>query len=454
MKLPENYKRNIEILLKEEAVAFFLEMEKPAVTSLRVNPLKVNREKLLRDFTIPLKPVAWEAMGFYYPNDYRLGAHPYHLAGAFYIQDASAMAVGQVANVKAHEKVLDLCGAPGGKTTHLAALMNNEGLIVSNEIDYKRSKILSSNVERLGIKNTIVLNETPAQLEKEFPHYFDVIVLDAPCSGEGMFRKDETALAMWNENNVKKCVLNQRKLLASANKMLKKGGRIVYSTCTFSELENEANIKWFSQEYPYYEIQETALSKYFSPGIDLENNCLKLKDTLRLWPHKIKGEGHYIAVLKKTAGSISQLKLKKDKNNIKNIQNYYEFMKDYKLPNLDGTLFLDKEDLYLLPMALDLKNLKAIRPGLKLGKLDSNYFHPSHSLAQFLKEDEFSLTYNLSLNDELLRKYFLGETFNLDVKDGWYLILVDHISIGFMKATKGRLNNHFPKGLRQKIWFK
>lgn len=275
--LPQDFLERMEKMLGQEYPAFLAGYEKEPKHSLRMNPLKGTDKTAYAWCPFLTGQVEWEPNGYYYENDAQPGKHPYHEAGLYYIQEASAMAPVRLLKAEPGERILDLCAAPGGKTTQIAADMQGQGLLVCNEIHPARAKILSENVERMGIANALVLNETPSRLAERFEEYFDRILVDAPCSGEGMFRKNESACQEWSLDNVTLCAARQDEILDMAAGMLRPGGRLVYSTCTFSEEENEGSIHRFVERHPEFLISET----------------------IRLWPHKVNGEGHFAAVLVK-----------------------------------------------------------------------------------------------------------------------------------------------------------
>jgi len=351
--LPEAFLNRMEYFLTEEEYkAFLSSYGQKRRYSLRINPLKTDKGKALsllqqasasvfagEDVTgketkadrrkydcrqmEKLEPVPWESDGFYYPEDFRPGRLPWHEAGMYYIQEASAMVPAMLCNVKPGDRVLDICAAPGGKSAKLAACLQGEGILVANEIHPERAKILSSNLERMGVRNALVTNESPQRLSSFFPLFFDHIVVDAPCSGEGMFRKEEEALAHWSPENVWMCAERQLEILKEAASMLRPGGRLVYSTCTFSPEENEGVIFRFLMEAPDFSVDNIsdmpgvkAKEWGFSSGrpewlakAGIDTGTLKaeghniaeqLRGTVRLWPHLLQGEGHFAAVLRKS----------------------------------------------------------------------------------------------------------------------------------------------------------
>ena len=296
--LPEAFTKRMKTLLAEEYGAFLDSFSRPRAVALRLNPLKTQAPPDLSGFS--LRPVPWEPCGFYYDPETRPGKSAYHEAGLYYLQEASAMAPAALLDPQPGERVLDLCAAPGGKSTQLAGKMRGRGLLVCNEINPKRAKILASNIERLGIANALVLNEHPQRLEARFAGWFDKILVDAPCSGEGMFRKEEAAVTDWSEETVLMCARRQAEILHSASVMLRPGGRLVYSTCTFAPEENEASVSAFLRAHPDFSVEET-FAPWFSPGRPdwISDPMPGLEKTFRLMPHRLLGEGHYCAVLRK-----------------------------------------------------------------------------------------------------------------------------------------------------------
>lgn len=452
MNLPESFLEKMKPLLQGEFDEFIRSYEEERSQGLRVNTLKISMEQFLHNNPFTLERIPWVKEGFFYPPDERPGKHPYHEAGLYYIQEPSAMAVGEIADPVPGERVLDLCAAPGGKTTHLASKLGGEGLLVSNEIHPQRAKILSQNVERMGIKNVIVTNETPERLAKRLPSFFDRIIVDAPCSGEGMFRKDEEAREHWSPENVAVCASRQDEILSHAEKMLKPGGRLIYSTCTFSPEENEGTISRFLENYPNFEIEKVERYEGFSPGRGdwVENATPGIEHTIRIWPHRIKGEGHYIAVLKKTDGEEStRIKYASSKVDPKMLKEYKEFVKEHLHVTPNENFIAYNDQLYSLPEgAPSLEKLKVLRPGLHLGTFKKNRFEPSHALALVLKKEEVKNCWELSASSPDIISYLKGEVLQATGSKGWYLITVDGYSIGWGKLAGNAMKNHYPKGLR------
>lgn len=462
--LPEAFIRRMKEMLGSDYETFEKSYELPNYQAFRLNTLKAERETFLKQTVFSLKEVPWCPNGFYYAKTDAPGKHPYHGAGVYYIQEPSAMAPAEYLDVKPGERVLDLCAAPGGKTTQIAACMKGEGMLICNEIHPARAKILSENIERLGIKNAVVLNETPAHLSEFFTDYFDKILVDAPCSGEGMFRKNEDACGEWSIENVRICGERQDEILDCAANMLKPGGRIVYSTCTFAPTENEGSIYRFLKHHAEFDTAETKrydgmtegqLNWYLDhPVTDMEDYEEKIKRTIRLWPHRVKGEGHYLAVLKKNG-----IRLAEESGFCKNApekgiaekdgKEFLEFCKENLNEIPQGKKIKFGEQLYLIPDEMpSLKGVKALRPGLHLGTMKKNRFEPSHAFALALTERMVRHTICLPAEGNEVKAYLNGQTLSYEGEKGWYLVTVDGYSLGWGKLSGNVLKNHYPKGLR------
>ena len=462
--LPQDFMIRMQEMLGDEYDDFLQSYENTNYQALRVNRLKGNVEDFLSicSFSDELSPVTWTCDGLYYPETTRPGKHPLHEAGAYYIQEPSAMMPAALLDAQPGERVLDLCAAPGGKSTQIASAMQQQGILISNEIHPARAKILSENMERMGVRNAIVTNESPQTLAPHFPIYFDRIMVDAPCSGEGMFRKNEEAISQWSLENVQLCADRQDEILDCADLMLRPGGTLVYSTCTFATLENEGSISRFLQRHSDYEVIEQR----------------------RLWPHLIKGEGHFVAVLKKSKiantdvrvsgagigkseiylkeGSlevVSNLSKKKNKKAGQagdDLAALQDFLSTTIALPLSGKIERFGEQIYLLPEAApSLAGLRVLRAGLHLGTVVKNRFEPSHALALTLcPKDSIFKVMLTSASEETYRiacNYIGGQTFPLDGEKGWYLICLDGYSLGWGKLAGGIMKNHYPKGLRKNL---
>lgn len=450
--LPEPYIEKMKSLLQEEFPDFIKSYTEKHSLGLRINTLKVSVKEFLEQNPFSLTQIPWSNTGFYYNENEQPGKHPYHEAGLYYIQEPSAMAVVELLDPRPGEKILDLCAAPGGKTTHIATKMKQEGFIIANEIHPTRVKALSQNIERMGIKNAVVTNEKPERLAERFEAFFDRVLVDAPCSGEGMFRKDPMVCSEWSLQNVESCANRQLKILEQAARMVRAGGRLVYSTCTFSPEENEGVIHQLLKAYPSFEIEKVERYAGFQNGRSdwIDGHDTSLEQMIRIWPHHVEGEGHFIAILRKKNGetkpfnSLRQVKRLQDK---KKLAHYELFAKEHlhAIPNEHLALFGDQ--LYVLPDSrLSLTGLKVIRAGWHLGTFKKNRFEPSHALALSLHREEVSKTVNF--NSKEIIAYLHGESLHLEGSKGWYLITVDGYSIGWGKLVDNVLKNHYPKGLR------
>ncbi len=457
--LPQEFTKRMQGMLQEEYPSFLQCFTQEREQSLRLNALKADRKAFLEKSPFSLSGVAWEENGFYYGREDTPGKHVWHEAGVYYIQEASAMAPAVCLDPKPGERILDLCAAPGGKSTQIAAAMQGKGILVCNEIHPARARILSGNVERMGIANALVTNETPGRLAERFFGYFHRILVDAPCSGEGMFRKNEEACREWSPENVRMCAARQDQILDSAAKMLAPGGRLVYSTCTFAPEEDEGSVARFLQRHPDFGVEkapewETAdrgCPQWVPPGLATKS----LADTLRLWPHKSRGEGHYLAVMKKEGNPPGNVQLaggcRVDK---KMTSGQWEAWEKFAAENLqadwEGDFLKFGEQLYLAPQDMpDLRGMKVLRPGLHLGTWKKDRFEPAHALALFLDKKKARRVHELGEN--ACREWIEGMAIQAEGEKGWYLMTVDGYSIGWGKLAGGIMKNHYPKGLRKKM---
>ncbi len=440
--LPKEFIERQRRLLGDEFEDFLSAYDRPRSTGLRLNPRK--RTEPLPQFCGA--PIPWAQNGYYLLPNVRPGLHPYHDAGVYYLQEPSAMAPAALLDAQPGERVLDLCAAPGGKSTQLAAAMQGRGLLVCNEIQPKRARILSSNIERLGVTNALVLNEHPAALAARFPAYFDRIMVDAPCSGEGMFRKEEAALADWSLETVKMCAARQFEILCSAAQMLRSGGRLVYSTCTFAPEENEGVVSRFLKTHPDFSVVKVD-APWFSPGrpdwIDAPANGLAA--TFRLWQHRLHGEGQFAAVLERDGGSAREAAQERRTPLPAVISEFFDRL---ALP-LRGETVSFGDTVWLVPQELpELKGLHVLRVGLELGDVRKGRFLPAHALALALPRCSASVSYPADSRE--IAAYLRGETLS-DSHTDWTLICVDGYPLGWAKGSGGVLKNHYPKGLRRTL---
>lgn len=441
--LPEEYVDRMKEFFKEEWEAFYASYEAKARRSLRLNPLKkVNgKEVSAAELPFSLTEIPWCKEGFYYEEEDAPGKHPFHEAGAYYIQEASAMKPVTLLDVKPGMHVLDLCAAPGGKSTQIGALLKGEGILISNEPIPTRAKILSENMERMGIVNALTVSEMPDALAERFEGFFERILVDAPCSGEGMFRKHPEAIDEWSVANVETCIERQRQILKAAYRMLCPGGRLVYSTCTFEYGENEGNAEWFVNEY----------------------EDMKLLSSERMLPHKVEGEGHFVAVFEKNGEAVTSVprggyekgtlqKLKLDSTSLGEfVEDTIKSSSDIYKKIKEGNFCAYKDMLYLLPDDCpSLSGLKVLRPGLALGSFKKNRFEPEHALALALAPSDVVRYFDVDINEAT--SYIEGLTVNCDPDlKGWGLVCVCGMSLGWGKAGAGTVKNHYPKGLRKKL---
>lgn len=421
IELPLDFKNRMKNDLGDEYEAFIEAYSAPPLSGFRVNTLKLTSEELLNIFPYSKGNVPWCDTGFYYDSGF--GKHPCHRAGLFYSQEPSAMISAELLNVEEGDVVLDLCAAPGGKSTHLASKLNNTGLLVSNEIVRSRAMILRENIERMGVSNCVVTNMSPDEMELEFSEFFDKILVDAPCSGEGMFRKDIEAIRAWSIEHTESCAQRQQLILNSAAKMLRDGGSLVYSTCTFAPVENEENIEKFVSEHPEFKIE-----------------CME-----HIYPHRQNGEGHFAARLKKCGNGAR--KARKPLLKEADFSIFKSFEKENLNTKLKGKFLLFGENMYLIPELFgDIKNIKIILPGLHLGEVKKNRFEPSLHLALALNEGDFHLTY--TADDKETELYYQGNVVNANVPNGWGAMLYNKYPIGWFKSVSGQLKNHYPKKFR------
>ncbi len=429
MNLPELFLARMKEKLGESFPDFLSAYQNPPVRGLRVNNLKIPREEFLRRFPYSLAPVPWEENGFYVQEE-KLGAHPYHFAGLYYLQEPSAMCAAPLLGAAEGERVLDLCAAPGGKTTRLAQDMKGRGILVANEYDSVRARALSQNVERLGVTNCAVTNADSFRLAERFPAYFDKVLVDAPCSGEGMFKKEPLSVSGWSMENVIYCARRQAEILENAARMLRGGGTLVYSTCTFSIEENEGQIAAFLNRHSEFEAVQTHA----------------------LYPHEVRGEGHFAAVLKKKAGECGSAKQFAVQTNKGAERAFADFAKDFfaegKLPFLGTISTLADGRMYLIPEGMpDFGGIRVLRAGIELGEWDGKLFKPAHALAMCLNGGQAAKF--VSLGIEQSETYLRGDTVECALANGWCVVGVEEFPLGMGKIVNGRVKNHLPKGLRK-----
>ena len=428
--LPEAFLSRMKAQLGIEYGDFLKSLERPRAVALRFNPLKGETPVL----PFVGESVPWEPFGWYYDPESRPGLHVFHEAGVYYLQEASAMAPVALLDPQPGERVCDLCAAPGGKSTQIAGRMGGEGFLLCNEWSPKRAKILSRNIERMGVSNALVTNENVENLAKRFAGFFDRVLVDAPCSGEGMFRKEEAAVTDWSQETVEMCARRQAEILNSAAKLVRPGGRLVYSTCTFAPEEDEGAVAAFLESHPDFspEILETP---WFAP---VENGGH------RMWPHKLLGEGHFAAVLRKNEGEEGDPPISGGE---KLPKEWLSFAKEMGIQLPEGKAVSFGQNLFWAPAEMpDIQKLKVLRPGLELGEVKKGRFEPAHALALWLKDCANVQSYGA--DSEEMKAYIHGEVVPSE-KKGWCLVQADGYSIGWGKGDGRVLKNHYPKGLRR-----
>ena len=428
--LPELFLQRMSTQLGEEYEAFLQSLQRPRAVALRMNPLKGEPP------TLPFvtEPVPWEPLGYYYDPEARPGLHVFHEAGVYYLQEASAMAPVALLEPQPGEKICDLCAAPGGKSTQIAGRLSGRGMLLCNEVSPKRAKILSRNIERLGVANAVVTNETPAVLAQRFPAFFDRVLVDAPCSGEGMFRKEEAAITDWSPETVQMCARRQGEILDCAAKMVKPGGRLVYSTCTFAPQEDEEAVEAFLENHPEF-LPEPVEAPWFQESGPA---------MYRMWPHKLLGEGHFAAVLRRMGQPEDSPAPPPGEKLPRQWEDFAKAL-DIRLPEGRGLRF--GETLYWAPADMpDVSKLRVLRAGLELGTVKKDRFEPAHALALWLKDCRCQVSFPAE-SDEI-KAYLHGEVLPCREK-GWCLVKTGSYSLGWGKGDGSQLKNHYPKGLRK-----
>lgn len=457
MELPVAFEQKMKEMLGPDYENYLASFECDAYQGLRVNTAKISVEDFIKLSPYELKQVSWCPNGFYYDKAQKPAKHPFYFAGLYYIQEPSAMTTASLLPVEEGDMVLDLCAAPGGKSTELAAKLNGTGLLVTNDISNSRAKALLKNMEVFGVGNALVTSEPPNELTKRFPEFFDKILIDAPCSGEGMFRKQGNMTKAWEKNGVDLFVGLQRSILKEAVTMLKPGGIMIYSTCTFSKEENEQAIEYLLSLDDSLHLQELPLFDGFDKGHPewgLTGNE-ELTKCRRLWPHRIEGEGHFVAMVRKdrnqAAAPITEYIFSKERLSREAV----DFIESIRYPFDLSRMDVQKERVFYIPEKMPyVKGLRILRCGLYMGDMKKNRFEPSQSLAMFLKASQFPNSICLSVADERVIKYLKGETIELEenernvYKDGICLICVEQYPLGFGKISKGTIKNKYLPGWR------
>ena len=493
INLPEQFKTRMKEYLEVSYEAFIASYETSEVKGIRLSsffrgdgpfamgslPLSVKSAEGQNESGTNWQKVVWCDNGYFLNaddfNKIRPGKHPLHEAGAYYIQEPSAMAPVAYMDIRPGDRVLDLCASPGGKSTQIAALLRGEGILVSNEIMPDRAKILSENIERMGVRNALVISEDPRNISDRFYGFFDKILVDAPCSGEGMFRRSDVAINEWSLENVANCAKRQEWILDEAAKMLRENGTLCYSTCTFSKEENELQIVNFLERHEEFSLGEMAQFEGMRAGFAAgEYESVGV----RIFPHEANCEGHYLCKLVKKRrmsgqengchedeavnkvmplGGFEPELSKKDAADLKEM---YKFFDETFSEESDFTDYIKerkitrfKNQVYLLPKECPkLDGLKVLRPGLHLGTILKNRFEPGHALAKCLSGYDVKRACILEPDGDEAKKYIAGETFNFDGDLlGWYVVFAGIYPLGWGKLTNSIMKNHYPKGLRKRL---
>lgn len=462
IQLPEAFLLEMKEQLKEDYEQFLDSYKQPSFAGLRINTNKTDVEWFMENNPFDLQAVPWIYNGFYYDSNGQIPSKDlYYHCGLYYLQEPSAMTPANRLPIEPGDKVLDLCAAPGGKATELGAKLQGEGCLVANDISASRANGLLKNLELLGISNVMVTVEDPSKLATKFPKFFDKILVDVPCSGEGMFRREPNMVKGWEEKDASYYAPIQRSILESAVTMLKPGGLLLYSTCTFSPKEDEENILWLINEFPDMKLVDIEGYEGFARGL-LPNT----EKCVRIWPHRMQGEGHFLALLQKEEANNQVLTDKNNKRLERNVQrgtksstifkekkydDFWKFLKNCTYPVEENRLMELKDSLYLLPEGVEpLKGIRILRSGLLLGTIKNGRFTPSQAFAMALKKEQYKNCIHFTREDARATKYVKGETIFLEEDDatGWQLVCVDGYPLGWGKANNGSLKNKYAPGWR------
>ena len=461
MELPAEFLAQMQELLGTEYEAYLNSFQAVREYGLRVNTLKADPKDFARISPFALEPIPWIENGFFYTGSDRPGKHPYYFGGLYYLQEPSAMTPANRLPVQPGDRVLDLCAAPGGKSTELAAKLQGQGVLVSNDISNSRAKALLKNLELFGVQNAVIMSESPHKMAGQFPEYFDKILIDAPCSGEGMFRKEPSVVKSWIQNGTAFYEKLQREIVTYALQMLKPGGMLMYSTCTFNPGEDEGTVMYLLEQCPELKILPIEGYEGFCPGRPdvVEGGVPELKNCVRIFPHKMRGEGHFVALLQKgePKADVSPKAEKQTGGYRKEIQSldaFTEFMKDVSLPLDRSRILLRGEYVMYAPQGVpELKGLRILRSGLLLGTCKKNRFEPSQAFAMALRADAYAHSICLPVTDERVIRYLKGETLEVgDLVDhslnGWQLVCAGNYPLGWAKGTGTSLKNKYLAGWR------
>lgn len=463
---PPEFVDSIDSLLKDEAHSFWRALaEAPLSSGLRINPEKTTINFLRESISAEFSPLPWEEKGYSVNQVEGLGKHPFHAAGMYYLQEPSAMVPVTVLDPQPGERVLDLCAAPGGKTTQIAGKMRNEGFLVANDPNPQRIQALGRNIERWGARNISLLSETPQRLVNHFGEYFDRVLVDAPCSGEGTFRTHPGELKKWSPQLSQRLATIQDEILWFAGKLVRPGGILVYSTCTFNHLENEGTILRFLNKNPGFILTKIPPMRGFSPGISLnESDPFNISKSVRIWPQTTMGEGHFVARMKKT-GSNSEIdrgeKYRENPLDQQQMAIYEDFFNQNMLltnrsreisPGSQGLAVFGNRLYWIAPGSPGLEGLKVHHWGWWLGTFRSDRFIPSPALAVGIQREDSQKVLEFSLGENDLAAYQRGSPIKISDDayhpSSWVLVTVAGNPLGWGKVQKGRLKSYFPNWLR------
>ena len=449
-ELPFEFKDRMKKILGDEFDDYIKSLEEEPVRGFRVNTDKISLENFEKINKFSSGKIPYVDNGYYLDYD-KIGNHPYHHAGMIYVQEPGAMAPAECVQIDPDWKILDLCAAPGGKSTQLKNKLGENGILVSNEIISSRCKILTGNIERLGLRNTVTTCMDSSKMARTFPKFFDMIMVDAPCSGEGMFRKEEIAVDEWSSENVYKCAERQKEILENAVKLLKDGGYIIYATCTFSLEENEMVVDDFLNKHSEFEIIRVneSVEANTENGIVFDGcKCDNIHYARRFYPHKNKGEGQFMAVLhNKISGNYENGISKSEKAKID--KTVFDFLDDVLIDYDKNYVRMYNGNPVYLTSEIDVPKGAAFSCGVTIGEIRKNYIQPHHQFFMAMGSD-FKRKINLAADSDEIKKYLHGEEISVDCENGWAVVMTDGCSVGGAKVVSGKAKNHYPKGLRTK----
>lgn len=458
MVLPEKFKEKMKNMLGDEFENFLASYDDTRLYGMRVNTSKISCDEFEKIVPFEVTKIPWIPNGYYYKGNVQPSKHPYYHAGLYYLQEPSAMTPASRLDVKPGEAVLDLCAAPGGKATELGVRLGGSGVLVANDISSSRAKALLKNIELFGIRNPFIVNETPERLASCFSGFFDKILMDAPCSGEGMFRKEPTVMKNYEINGVDFYAKLQREIILPAAEMLKPGGKLLYSTCTFSPEEDEQSIDFLLKNCADMKLIPIEGYEGFDSGHpEWASGNEELKKCVRIWPHRMSGEGHFLALLQKDGELICDelvsAPCKKNKSVNKELECFFMFAEKLRWDIDERRLELQGKRLFYMPEKLGtLKGMRFLRNGLYLGDCFNKRFEPSQALAMAIGRDEYEDMISFKSTDLRIIKYIKGETIRLEENEtgnnGWILMCVDGFPLGWAKLNNGQVKNKYYSGWR------